>query len=100
MTANKKLFLNNLYGKNMTKTFKEGKTMKKYKAYMQEGYGAEAFYIENDEGDHLIIECENDKEAEEKFLDYIYESSIYSEHETTAWIEKNLPYFYVVEVNE
>lgn len=73
--------------------------MKKYEAYIQEGYGAEVFYIENDEGYHLIIEGENDKEAKEKFLDYIYETSLYSERETTAWIEKNLPYFYIVDVN-
>ena len=74
--------------------------MKKYEAYIQEGYGAEAFYIENDEGCRLIIEAENDKEAEEEFIKHIYETSLYTERETADWIEKNLPYFYVDEVNE
>lgn len=67
-------------------------------AYTQVSYGAEAFFIENEDGEKLIIAAENVEEAEEKFINDIYETSLYSDAETTEWLEHNP--LYVIEVDE
>lgn len=62
--------------------------MKKYKAYTQKEWNAEKFYIDEN-GEDAIIEADTEKEAVELFTDLIYATTLYTEEETTRWIEEN-----------
>ena len=68
--------------------------MNKYKAYTQKDWNAEKFFIAD--GVYAVLEAETEEEALDLFTDYIYATSLYSEAETTKWIEEN-PIF-IVEV--
>lgn len=70
--------------------------MKKYKAYTQKDWNAEKFFIESD-GEEAVIEADTEEEALDLFTDYIYATSLYSEAETTKWIEENP--ISIIEVN-
>ena len=71
--------------------------MNKYKAYTQKDWNAEKFFIEADGEEAVaVLEADTEEEALDLFTDYIYATSLYSEAETTKWIEEN-PIF-IVEV--
>lgn len=59
-----------------------------YKAYTQKDWNAEKFFIEEN-GEPAIIEADSEAEALELFTDHIYATTLYSEEETTKWLEEN-----------
>lgn len=70
---------------------------KYYQAYTQNATG-EKFWIEDDDQENLIVSAESAEEAAEIFEKYLYETSLYSDEETAAWIKQNP--IHVVEINE
>lgn len=53
--------------------------MKKYRFYIQENYGSEKFYFEDNNQNDLILEAENEDEAKDalmEYADYEYETII------------------------
>lgn len=70
--------------------------MKKYRAYTQENYFAEKFYILDEYEEFAEVEAESEAEAEELFRDYLHDTSFYSYEETEEWIKKNPIYVYEV----
>lgn len=70
---------------------------KDYQAYTQSSTG-EKFWIEDYDQEKLIVSAVCAEEAEEVFEEYLYNTSLYTCEETTAWIKQNP--IHVVEINE
>ena len=63
--------------------------MKKYKAYTQADYNAEKFYVEDENQLDKIITADNENVAYMRFVEYIYETSLYSREETSEMLIEN-----------
>lgn len=70
---------------------------KNYQAYTQNATG-EKFWIEDDDQEKLIVSAVSAEEAEEVFEEWLYNTSLYTCEETTAWIKENP--IHVVEITE
>ena len=61
----------------------------KFKAYTQKGWNQEKFYIEDENERDLVIYANSADEAESYFVEYLYETSLYSTEETAHWLQEN-----------
>lgn len=71
-------------------------TKKNYKVYTQNGWGAEKFYIEDENHDDMIIEARSAEHAIFQAAEYVRETSIYDAETTEEWI--NMQNWYAEEV--
>lgn len=69
---------------------------KNYKVYTQNGWGAEKFYIEDENQDDLIIEARSAEHAIIQAAEYVRETSVYDADTTEGWI--NMQNWYAEEV--
>lgn len=75
----------------------EVKSMKrKYNVYTQNSWGAEKFYIEDENQDKMIFEARSEEHAIFQAAEYIRETSMYDADTTEGWI--NMQNWYAEEV--
>lgn len=73
---------------------------KYYKVYIQNGWGAEKFYIDDENQDNVIFKAHSEEKAIFQAAEYIRETSIYDPETTEEWINKQNWYAEEVKIHE